>query len=382
LSANGCVNPQIGLYWNEVVNATVCANWFSGENFYSGKGVFILATLRDVAKLASVSVSTASRILSNSTKEKYSEETQLNVLRASLELGYRPNFAARALVSGETRIIAAVFPRIYDTPFTALASLQILSGIEAFCSENGYHTLLSSPHINNGTVDASFVNMMASGYPDGIILDSHFHVEPIMEVLHQFNLPMIVLGYSQHPYRLQSDNRLGGRILIEHMIELGHKRIGIIGIADGVSPAADERLQGMRAQADEHGLDFDCLPRVNGTFSSTSGAAAASELLTSHPKLTALVALNDRMAMGAMRQLQQMGYAVPERISVIGYDDLTQASEVSPPLTTVNQQLASWGGLAMNLLLELLSGKSPEPVVLQPRLVVRQSTAHPCEQSA
>lgn len=341
-----------------------------------------MATLRDVAKRASVSVSTASRILSNSTKEKYSEETQLNVLRASLELGYRPNFAARALVSGETRIIAAVFPRIYDTPFTALASLQILSGIEAFCSENGYHTLLSSPRISNGNVDSSFINMMASGYPDGIILDSHFHVEPIMDVLQPFNIPMIVLGYSQHPYRIQSDNHFGGRMLIQHLLELGHRHIGIIGIADGVSPAADERLQGMCAEAAEHGLNFDQFPRVDGTFSSTSGATAAEQLLTHHPELTALIALNDRMAMGAMRQLLHMGFAVPNRVSVIGYDDLTQASEVTPPLTTINQQLATWGGLAMTLLLDLLSGNSPEPVVLQPRLVVRQSTAVPCQQSA
>ncbi|MCC6271687.1 MAG: LacI family DNA-binding transcriptional regulator, partial [Microbacteriaceae bacterium] len=277
-----------------------------------------MATLRDVAKRASVSVSTASRILSNSTKEKYSEETQLNVLRASLELGYRPNFVARALVSGETRIIAAVFPRIYDTPFTALASLQILSGIEAFCSENGYHTLLTSPRIIDGKVDTSFINMVASGYPDGIILDSHFRIDPVMEVLQQFNIPMIVLGYSSYPYRLQSDNYLGGRMLIEHILELGHREIGIIAIADGVSPAADQRLEGMRAEAMERGLHLEGLPRVDGTFSATSGAAAAAQLLVENPDLTALIALNDRMALGAIRELQKLGYSVPQQVSVIG----------------------------------------------------------------
>ena len=336
-----------------------------------------MATLKDVAKRASVSVSTASRILSNSPKEKYSEETQLNVLRASLDLGYRPNFVARALVSGETRIVAAVFPRIYDTPFTALASLLILSGIEAYCSENGYNTLLSSPRIIDGKVDPSFLNMLAGGYPDGIILDNHFRIDPIIDALQPFKLPMIVLGYSSYPYRLQSDNLLGGKILIQHMFELGHRHVGIIDIAHGVSPAADQRLEGIRAQAHEYGLDFECLPRISGTFSATSGAAAAAELLTTHPELTALIALNDRMAMGAIRQLQEMGYVVPERISVIGYDDLPQSNEFHPPLTTINQQLSNWGGLAMNMLLEVINDKTPEPIILQPRLVVRQSTAAP-----
>jgi len=316
--------------------------------------------------------------LSNSTKEKYAEDTQLKVLRASLELGYRANFAARALVSGETRIIAAVFPRIYDTPFTALASLQILSGIEAFCSENGYHALLSSPRIIEGKVDASFTNMLAGGYPDGIIIDSHFQIDPVMAVVEQFDLPTIALGYSPHPYRLQSDNFLGGRTVLQHIIELGHRHIGIIGLADGVSPAADERLKGMRAVMEEIGLDFDTLPRVNGTFSADSGASAAAALLSLNPELTALVALNDRMAMGAIRELQKMDYAVPDRISIIGYDDLPQSNEFSPSLTTINQQLSKWGVLAMNMLLELMRGQKPEPLILQPRLIIRKSTAPPC----
>ncbi len=334
-----------------------------------------MVTIKDVARRASVSVSTASRILSNSTSEKYSEATQANVLRASLELGYRPNFAARALVSGETRIIAAVFPRIYDTPFTALASLQILSGIEDFCSENGYHILLSSPRIIDGKVDPSFGNMLAGGYPDGIIIDANFYIEPIMEVLEQFNLPIILIGYHHHPYYLRSDNFLGGRLLMKHIIELGHRQVGIIGLPNGVSPTADERLKGVCAEAQDNGLDFDSLPRVDGRFSADGGASAAAELLSINPDLTAIVALNDRMAMGAIRQLQKMGYPVPEYISVVGYDDLPQSSEFNPPLTTINQHLSEWGALAMTMLLELINGQKPESIVLDPRLVVRKSTA-------
>lgn len=336
-----------------------------------------MVTIRDVAERAQVSISTASRILSNSTTEKYAETTQARVLRASLELGYRANFVARALASGKTHIVAAIFPRIYDTPFTALASLQILSGIEAYCSENGYHALLSSPRVINGVVDPSFIDMLAGGYPDGVIVDGNFHIESIMTILQQFNLPMITIGYYDHPYCLRSDNFVGGKILMQHIIGLGHRHIGIIGLPDGVSPTADERLRGLRTRAEEQGLDFDLLPRINGTFSVDSGATAALSLLANHPELTALIALNDRMAMGAARHVQEMGYRIPEQISVVGYDDLPQSSEFNPPLTTIDQHLSEWGVLAMNMLVELLDDRKPEPMILQPQLVVRKSTAPP-----
>lgn len=332
-----------------------------------------MATLRDVAKRASVSMSTASRILSFSTKEKFAESTKTKVLRASMELGYRPNFAARALASGKSHIVAAVFPRIYDTPFTALASLQILSSIEAFCSENGYHVLLSSPRIVDGKVDPSFMSLLAGGYPDGIIIDSHYDVEPIMAALQTFQLPTVVMGYHPHPYYLRSDNLLGGRLLARHILELGHRRIGIIGLADGVSLAADQRLQGVQEEIKAYGLD--ACPRCDGMFSADSGADAARTLISQYPDLTALIVLNDRMAMGAVRQLQTMGYSVPDDVSVVGYDDLPQTRDFNPPLTTISQQLSDWGALTMNMLLMLLDGREPEPVVLPPQLMVRKSTA-------
>jgi LacI family transcriptional regulator len=334
-----------------------------------------MVTLRDVARRAEVSVSTASRILSNSTKAKFAEETQIKVLQASLELGYHANFAARALASGKSHIIGVVFPRFYDTPFTALASLHILAGIENFCSQNGYYVLLSSPHMTSGTVDINFMNMLAAGYADGLIIDGHFAIDALMEAIRQAGLPAVVLGYHPHPYYLRGDNFLGGRLLMEHALALGHRRIGIIGLPDGISPAADQRLAGMRAAASAQNLAFEALPRVNGRFSADGGAQAAADLLAAQPDLTALIALNDRMAMGAIRRLQAQGWQVPQQISVMGYDDLPQAREFNPPLTTVSQQLDDWGALAMNMLVQLMDGQEPEPVVLPPKLVARQSTA-------
>lgn len=331
-----------------------------------------MATIRDVAKRAEVSVSTASRILSNSTKEKYADATRARVLKAGVELGYRPNFAARALASGETRIVAAVFPRIYDTPFTALASLQILSGIEAYCSDNGYHMLISSPKIIDDEPDPNFINLLAGGYLDGAIIDGHFNIASIMELVSHLTMPIVIIGHHPHTHHLRSDNRAGGRLMMQHLIELGHQYIGIIGVPD-----IKERLLGVQLAADEHGIDFERIPYESGNFSEDSGAAAAEQLITRCPELTAMVAFNDRMAMGAINQLQNMGYEVPQRISVIGYDDLPRSRDFNPPLTTINHRLSEWGGLAMSMLHELMLGNKPDPIVLEPQLIVRGSTAPP-----
>ena len=330
-------------------------------------------TLRDVAERAAVSVSTASRILSNSTKETYPEATQVRVLRASMELGYRPNFAARALASGKSYIIAVIFPRIYDTPFTALSSLQILSSIEAFCSQHGYHILLSSPRVAGDEVDDSLTNLLAGGYPDGIIIDGHFRIDPIDRILAQFPLPTVMLGYQKHQHYLRADNFQGGCLLMEHIAGLGHQEIGIISIADGNNLGLDERTRGVYAAAEPH----HHLRRVNGTLSVESGAAATEALLKAHPKLTAIIAMNDRMALGAIRQLHKMGYRVPDDISVVGFDNLPQSTEFTPTLTTIDQQFECWGTLAMNMLLGLFAGRVPQSTVLTPRLIVRQSSAAP-----
>lgn len=328
-----------------------------------------MATIRDVAKRANVSASTASRILSNSTAGTFAAETRARVMQASIELGYRPNFAARALVSGKTRIIAAVFPRTYDTPFTALASLQILAGIEAYCSDNGYHVLISSPRIIDGHVDPNFTNLLSGGYLDGVIIDGHSNITPIMDFVHRLNIPIVTLGPHPNTHTLSSDNLLGGRLIMEHLIALGHRRIGIIKVPDIM-----ERLRGVASVAEENGLDFHSLPCELGNFSGESGEVAAKNLLTHHPELTAIVAFNDRMAMGAIHQLQTMGYKVPDQISVVGYDNLPRSRDFNPPLTTIDHQLERWGELSMTMLLKVIEGETPDPIILEPKLIVRAST--------
>lgn len=329
-----------------------------------------MPTIRDVADRANVSVSTASRILSNASRAKYAEATRERVLQASASLGYRPNFAARALVSGQTRIIGAVVPRHRDTPFTALASLQILSGIEAYCSDHGYHVLISSPKLAGGQLDPHFADLLSGGYLDGVIVDGHSDIAPIIDFLSSLDLPVVVLGTYPFSHHLRSDNLRGGMLMMRHLLSLNHRRIGLIALPD-----IKERMRGVRLAWEAQGLDFDSLVVEVGNFSESSGEEAAERLMSRYPDLTAIIAFNDRMALGAILRLQALGYRIPQDISVVGHDDLPRSQHANPPLTTINHQLSDWGGLAMDMLMQLMQGGCPQPIVMEPRLVLRQSTA-------
>jgi DNA-binding LacI/PurR family transcriptional regulator len=229
--------------------------------------------------------------------------------------------------------------------------------------------LITSPKINDGQLNTNFTNLLTGGYLDGVIIDGHFNITPIMDFMVNLDIPTVVLGHHPHIYSLRSDNVEGGRLMMEHLIELGHQRIGLISVPD-----ITERLAGVRLATEKHDIDFDTLPHYPGSFSEESGASGAEILLRNHPELTALVAFNDRMAMGAINRLREMGYRIPDDISVIGYDDLPRSRDFNPPLTTINHQLSEWGLLAMEMLLDIIKGKTPQPIVLAPQLVVRHST--------
>ncbi len=198
-----------------------------------------------------------------------------------------------------------------------------------------------------------------------------------MRIIRHHHLPCVVVGYADHAFTLRADNLGGFRQIIDHLCGLGHDRIGIIGLDDRLFAVAGERMAGIEAGAREHDLDFQSLPYVDGRFSQAEGMESIRTLVQTHPELTALVALNDRLALNAMRVLRQIGLRIPQDISVVGYDDLPQAADVVPGLTTVNQNLDSWGAIAAEMLLEIIAGGSPASVVLETQLIVRESTAPP-----
>jgi len=335
------------------------------------------ATLESVAQRANVSVSTASRILSNGSKYSFKPETRERVLTACHELGYKPNLPARALASGKTQIIGFAVPRTQDGPFSGLGSLQILTSLEAACSQLGYHVLISSPRQSHGKVDASFKNLIQSGYLDGIVVDGHFEIAPLMDVIRASDLPCVVVGYQPHDHFIRTDNFEGCKLLVRHLYELGHRNIGILGIEGSLVSAGGQRLAGIYEAAGELGVDIGSMPRYDGPLSKDGAAQAAQRLFRNHSDLTAIVALNDLMALGAMRGLLELGVRIPDDISLVGFDNLPQSADIVPGLTTIDQNLSSWGELLIDMLIDLLDGDTPESVIIPPRLIHRGSSGTP-----
>ncbi len=337
-----------------------------------------MPTLEDIAKAAGVSVSAVSRILNRSVhSERYRQDTRDKVIRASIELNYKPHLPARALAGGRTQILAVVFPRYYESVYKALFMLQVVTDIEEFCSRHGYHVLISSPRVTDAGLEESYTTLLRSGYLDGAIIDAGFQFPGVVETALDLGLTTVVLGHQTYPYSVDSDNQRGGYLAMRHLLDLGHRRIGVLSIPPGIHSAVDQRITGMEIATRETGISWDALPRVNGTFSKESGAAGACDLLTRFPETTALITVSDRIAIGAVQEAQGMGYSVPRDLSVIGHNDLPQAAEFSPPLTTVSQSIERWGPAAADMLLGLLRGEQRESVLLPCELIVRASTAPP-----
>ncbi|HUN08712.1 MAG TPA: LacI family DNA-binding transcriptional regulator [Aggregatilineales bacterium] len=333
-----------------------------------------MPTLLDVARAAGVSTATVSKVLSNTPY--FTEATRAKVMQAVDELGYVPNLAARALSSGKTHIIAVVFPYVYDALFTDPLVLRILEGIEAELTKRGYNILLSTPRLRESGPDTHYTRLIRSGYIEGVIALDSVPMASVLEIVRQRKMPAVAIGYHPNTYSIRSDDHQGGQLQMEHIIRLGHHKIGIIASDESLHFSIEHRLKGLQHMAEQHGLSYQQMPRANGDFSIDSGAKAARQLLTEHPDLTALLCLNDRMAMGAIQTAQAMGRQVPDDLSVIGYDNIPLSMASSPALTTIDQQAPELGRIAATMLFEVFDGKQPATATLPTTLIVRQSSSH------
>ncbi|MBN1679778.1 MAG: LacI family DNA-binding transcriptional regulator [Anaerolineae bacterium] len=331
-----------------------------------------MPTLEDVSKRAGVSTATASKVLSNTPY--FTDETRQKVMQAVKELGYIPNLAARALSTGKTHIIAVVFPYVYEAIFTDPNVMHILAGIETECTSRGYNILLSTPNLSANEVDHHYLQLIQSGYLDGILAIDAYPEASALEPAQAKGIPSVAIGYGTTDHYVRHNDRAGGRAIGEHLLALGHTQIGIIDVPEVMNYGVQERLIGLRTACVEANIDFEALPIRHGDWSTASGAKCAAELLTTHPDLTALLCMNDRMAMGAIQQTREMGRDIPGDLSITGYDDIPTAAFLVPPLTTVSQRAPEQGQVAARMLFDILDGGKPDPVELPPQLMVRQSS--------
>ena len=341
-------------------------------------------TLQDVADQAGVSRQTVSRVINN--KDGVADETRARIQNTISAMGYRPNLAARGLTQQRTHIIGLVIPYTPDYLFNDPHLMKQMSAVDQILGLRGY-TLLLTTAVANGTLSdpstrelSAFERLLEAGYVDGVILCETPFSPAGMELLKQHNYHWVILGYhlgaGDDAFAVHADDRGGARQAIMHLLSLGHQRIGIISGPEKSIRAVDERLAGCRIALEEHHLELDPALVTHGDFTMESGAEAAAQLMQQTPPPTAIFALNDRMAIGAMQYVQVQGFRVPQDISIVGFDDVPISKMCNPKLTTIHQPAQEMGKQAARLLFDLIEDQSmlPQPVVLPTEEIVRDST--------
>lgn len=335
----------------------------------SGKKV----TLKDVAAEAGVSLGMASRVLSD--YGYYSDETKLRVRKAARLLGYRPNHLARALRSGRSKAIGVVVSNILAFHWTTF-----VNAMEVAAASRGYQVLLGSTG-DDPTAERNYLRTLQERNVDGIVVSPTSANEDLIQELIADGLPVVLIeNHSEilKAPRINIDDRAASREAVEHLIDLGHERIAVIGSATDV-PCSRARIAGYRVAMEGAGLPID--PRFvrNGDFYIAGGLRHGRELLSLPDRPTAIFAGSDLQALGVYKAARELGLEVPRDVSVVGYDDLDAATWVDPELTTVEQPLMEMGEQATRLVLALSRGERPSStrMDLAVSLVVRQSTAPP-----
>jgi len=335
------------------------------------------ATIKDVAALAEVSYQTVSRVINDSPN--VSEATREKVNQAILKLNYRPSLAARSLPSQRSFVIGFIVPYHPDYLISDPNLLAQISGADAEANTHGYNLLLSTAGDSQHGLEA-YERFMRNHVADGALVIETASSRAGGDLLARQNYPYISLGRdlgNPDACIVCSDNRSGGEQITQHLLERGHRRIGIInGPPIGAIAGLQERLEGHQQALAATDLDFDPTLMAYGDYTRPSGEKATQQLLALPDRPTAIFALNDRMAMGAIRALQKAGYRVPEDIAVAGYDDIPTAEDFNPPLTTVNGSARKVGQLAAKVLFKLIAGErlDTKEVIIPAELIIREST--------
>lgn len=326
-------------------------------------------TIREVAALAGVSHQTVSRVINQN--ERVSPETRQKVLAAIDELGYSPNATARDMARGNTHTFACLSPNLTDYTFAS-----IIEGAETEARLDNYF-LISSSAPDEDTFLCLVEQLVTSRRTDGLLV-----INPYTDQRYQHlpaGVPTVFIGArpsSETVDAVALDDRGAATMAVQHLLELGHRRIALIS-GPAVEDCTQDRQTAFLNCLSAYGVSADPDLIVEGDWSATSGFEAAVKLSHRNKLFTALFAMNDRMAIGAIRALRERGARVPQDISVIGFDDLPLASYFDPPLTTMRQDMFGIGREAARLLIRAV--EQPDLPRRQLRipaeLVVRGSTA-------
>jgi LacI family transcriptional regulator len=335
-------------------------------------------TIRDVARVAKVHPGTVSRALNVETRGLVNQETAARVLRAAQELGYRPNPIARGLKTNRSFTIGVLIPDITNPLFP-----PILRGIEDRLEAAGYTALIVNTD-NDPERERSHVQAMRARQVDGFISATARLDQEFLAGLAADGLPLVLVNRSFENRSVPAvtvNDRQGIRLAVEHVAKLGHRRIAHVAGPQNIS-TGHRRYLGFLEAMRTAGLDVaDEQVRFSEAFTEDEGARVCAELLAAFDDLTAIVAANDRLAIGCYDALEVRGLGCPDDVSIVGFNDMPFVDRLRPGLTSVRVPQREIGTEAADLLLQRLAdgSQTPREILLEPTLVIRGSTAPPPE---
>jgi LacI family transcriptional regulator/LacI family repressor for deo operon, udp, cdd, tsx, nupC, and nupG len=328
-------------------------------------------TMKDVAKLAGVSLSTVSRVLNDSSLVR--EETALKVQKAVEKLDYQINDSARILRTNTSNLIGVIGAGM-ERPFLA----NLLKGIEAEARERGY-ALIYGDSDGEFEKEQNYLNIMKQKKIDGIILITTNYYNDLLSIVKNYQIPVVFAsGYISDPEIscVTVDNVAAAYDIVEFLCQAGHRDIAFIKGPDLDLLASQERLRGVKLALRLSEIEYDPSRFIEGDFTFESGYSAAEKIVEKFPDVTAIFAFNDEMAVGVIRYLKEHNIKVPEDISVVGFDGIELGKYIDPALTTIKQSGYQLGLKSIEILNKIINQEKIEDnkVFIPHKLVVREST--------
>ena len=328
-----------------------------------------MPTQTDVAELAGVSTATVSRVVNDSEDVKPSVRSR--VLEAIERLQYLPHAGARALVTQRSGTVGAIIPTLNNAIFA-----EGINAFERASQELGYSLILAVSHQDLQLENQLVTNMIERGV-DGLLLVGNDHNEEALKRLEQAGVRHVCTWAYDSSARVANigfDNADAMHAVVDHLVSLGHRQIGMLAGITAFNDRARERINGTRQRLLHHGLQLPFERVVEVRYSISESRQALSTLLSTG--ITALVCGNDVIAYGALFEAQRLGISVPDDLSIVGFDDLILSAELSPSLTTVQVGAAAMGDIAARQLIEAVEqGSDIVSQRLSTQLVIRGTTA-------
>ncbi len=337
-------------------------------------------TSKDVAKLAGVSQSTVSFVLNNKNDVSISPETRAKVFEAAKKLNYVPNIFGKGLRTNRSMILGLMIPTITN-PYYPMLTQQI----EEYASNEGYNIILCNTYRNKDK-EEFYLNLLLEKAVDGIIYGFTPNFSELLNKISK-TVPIVIIGEKDDSVNISTvglNSFRAGEMTVQHLIELGHKKIAFItSPLTNISLSRERRLKGIISKLKEYHLDKNLIVKAytseyeitDSTYEIEIGYELAIDLIK-ETDVTAIIGVNDMVAFGAMNAILNQGLKIPDDISICGFDNIYLSRLIKPKMTTIDHHITHRSKLAFDLLLKKIAGEEDSilRIEYEPKLVIREST--------